>query len=137
MRYIKEAQTRAKRRKNAWNFLLIPAVVIPLVGIWALSVFGAEWLHMSKYPNQSLKSGTGVGTILITVSPFFGTLPLAMIVGNVFVWLIPPARHALDAEAKSVPNTNFLSAQKQLLKIVYIVLPISIAATILGAIIPW
>jgi hypothetical protein len=64
-----------------------------------------------------LQDAEGFGAILATVSPFFGSIPLSMILGNFLVWLVPPARRILDAEAKPFPETTFWNAQRKLFKL--------------------
>jgi len=59
-----------------------------------------------------------------------------MIIGNYVVWLIPPARRMLDEEAKPIP-WSFKNSQKQLLKLAYIIVPVSLALSIIWAVMSW
>jgi hypothetical protein len=137
MGYIKKAQLRSKRRRSPWNLLLVAAVLVPVATIWAVSVLGAEALHRGIYPTQSLKSGEGIGAILATVSPFFGAIPLGLIIGNFLVWLVPSARKTLDAEASAVSGTDFWSSQETLMIITLVLIPISLLLTVYGARLSW
>ncbi|MDD2540626.1 MAG: hypothetical protein PHH28_06230 [Desulfuromonadaceae bacterium] len=138
MNYIENAKLRAKRRKSAWNLLLLPAIIIPLCAIWMSSYKALILLHSTIYPGQNFQTtGQGIGAILAAVTPFFGALPVAMIIGNFLVWLIPPVRKVLDAEAKQFPSTSFLNSQRQLLKFAYVLVPVSLALAIIGALMPW
>ncbi|MDH5633595.1 MAG: hypothetical protein OEZ10_11440 [Gammaproteobacteria bacterium] len=137
MKLIKEARARAKRRKNAWNLLLIPVIVFLLGAIWISGMFAAESLHMAQHPGQTLKNGIGAGVVMATMGPIIGAVPLAMLIGNLLVALIPPARRALEAESESVPGTNLASAQMRLLKLLALLLPVSVVITGLGAWLSW
>jgi hypothetical protein len=138
MNYIEKAKLRAKRRKSAWNLLLLPAIIIPLFAIWISSYKALGLLHSTIYPGQNFQTtGQGIGAILAAVAPFFGAVPVAMIIGNFIVWLIPPARRILDEEAKPFPSTSFINSQKQLLKLAYTIVPVSLALSITGAVMPW
>lgn len=136
--YIDNARLRATRRKSAWNLLLIPAVTIPLGAIW-LGIFKIMGLlHSHVYPEQNLHAASkGLGAVLAAVAPAFGAIPIAFLIGNCLVWLVPPARRGLDTEAQQFPSTSFVNAQKQLLKFAYIVVPISLALSVIGALLPW
>ena len=82
MGFIEEARNRAKRRKRAWNLLLIPAVLFPLVAIWGSLLFGFESIHSACYPGQSLRNGSGAAVVVTTVFPLFAAIPLGMFIGN-------------------------------------------------------
>lgn len=116
---------------------MIPAALCPIAGLWVLSVMGAESLHLAMYPHQALSHGKGLGTILVTVSPFFGVLPLGMVAGNFIVYTIRGARKALDGEATVHPGTAFLSAQKGLLIAALVFAPVSAALTLYGVFMSW
>jgi hypothetical protein len=60
-----------------------------------------------------------------------------MLVGNVLVWFLPPARRALDREAVAFPGTNFRESQRDLWRVAAVVVPISLAVGTLGAVLPW
>lgn len=138
MSYIEKAKFRAKRRKSAWNLLLLPAIIIPLCAIWVGSYKTLDILHSTIHPGQNFHTtGKGIGTILAAVAPFFGAVPVAMITGNFLVWLIPPARKVLDEEAKPFPSTSFINSQRQLIKMAFILVPVSLAIAIIGAVMPW
>ncbi len=135
--YFERARMRAQRRKSAWNLALIPSVLVPLGALWRLDVIAAEALHAALYPGQYLRLCQGLGTILVVMSPFFGALPVAMLVGNFLVRLIPPARRVLDEEAKPLSSTSYWSAQKQMLKIALVLVPVSLLFSIIGALLQW
>jgi hypothetical protein len=137
MNYFERARHRARRRKSPWNLLLIPAVLIPLSALYLGSLLAVEALHLQISPGESLRNAKGFGVILATISPFFGAIPLALILGNFLIWFVPPARNVLDAEAKAFPETSFWNAQKKLFKLSLVMVPVSVALSISGVLLPW
>jgi len=53
------------------------------------------------------------------------------------VSMVPAARRALEAEAATVPGSDFRSANRGLLKAVAILTPAGILVTLLGVWLPW
>ncbi len=100
-------------------------------------MIAAELLHLKYYPRQYLSKSQGLGTIFVAISPFFGAIPLAMIIGNFLVWLIPPVRQVLEDEARPFPSTKYKNAQKQLFKLALFFVPISLLFAIIGAFLEW
>jgi hypothetical protein len=138
MSYIEKAQQRAKRRKSKWNLLLIPGVIIPLVAIWYLSFQLLEFVHGIIYIGQNFTdTSRGIGPIIAAVAPLFGTIPVSFLLGNTLVWLISPARRVLETEASNVPGTSFVESQKDLLRLAYVLVPISYGLAFIGAFLPW
>jgi hypothetical protein len=138
MSYLEDARFRAKRRKSSWNLLLIPFVVLSLALLWFGSSQLLGVLHAKIYPGQSFQNSQhGLGVILAAISPFFGVVPLAMVLSNALIWVIPPARRALDKEAQPHPGTSFHQAQRNLLKLALVLVPISALFSITGALLPW
>ena len=134
--YIEAAQNRAMRRKSKWNLLLFAIFFL----LWMfLAFFIIDWvklLHQHFYPDQSMIKNKGLSE-LAGCSLVILALPLAFIGANVCVWIIPPARHALDLEAKPHHGTDFLSAQRGLLKMfAYMALPCLLLAAV-GLLLPW
>ena len=138
MTYFAEARARAARRKSAWNLLLIPAVVLPWLSLWyglaRLLVVLHETLHGG---DPRITTASGVGPILVAVVPAFASLPIAMLLGNICVWLIPPARRALDKEAEGYPRCSFTESQRGLLRLGAVIIPIATAIAGLGAVVRW
>jgi len=131
------AYQRARRRRSRWNLLLIPAVLLPLVGLWGGAVMLAGLVHAYFHAGQSLRNAHGLGPILATLSPFFAALPLAMWMGNGLVYAIAPARRALDAEAASHPGTAFVDAQAQMRRLAAWLVPAALAGALAGTMLSW
>jgi hypothetical protein len=137
MSYIENARVRARRRKSPWDLLLFPAVFLSWMGLFLVLLQGIGALHQHVHPGQSLTNSQGLTVLLATIPLFFAAMPIGFIAGNILVWLVPPARRALDSEAKPHPGTDFFSAQRGLLKIAAYVTPFSLALAIVGALLPW
>ena len=137
--FLVNAQVRASRRKSPWNLLLL--LIFPLwIWLW-LQTLALVWhlaLLMSKgfVPSSPLGwlRGTGLqpGPItgagaLYAFGPFFPVLILAAVLGNFLIYLIPPARKAMDAEDKAFPGTEYATAQRTLGRLALVTMPIGLA----------
>jgi hypothetical protein len=135
---LAEAQQRARGRRSPWNLLLIPAFVASLGLLWWLFVALLLVAHRNLYLGQDLaNTPRGVGPILTTVSPLLAAIPLAMLFGNAVVWLVPPARRAMERQATLVPGTSFQTTQSCLLRGSTLLVPIALALGILGTLMSW
>jgi len=94
-------------------------------------------LHAALYAGQGLVGARGIGPVLMSVAPLFAAIPLGMLLANLAVLYIGPARRALDREARAQPNTDFSAAQRQLLRLSLIVAPIALGVAVVGALLPW
>jgi hypothetical protein len=138
MSYLDEARARAKRRKSLWNLLLIPAVVGPWFLLSWLSWIGLGMLHRLLHPGaQFVILPDGISGILMAIGPLFAWLVPAMVIGNLLVASIGPARRALDAEAKTVPRTDLASSNRALLKMSLVLTPPALLVSFLGAFTAW
>ncbi|MBX3024560.1 hypothetical protein KF840_06580 [bacterium] len=138
MTYLDAARERAKRRKSPWNLLLPVAVLAVWIPTLLLTLVGIDRIHRLLYPEQSLPAQPGgVAVLLATLPVVLGTIPVALFVGNVLVWFVPPARRVLDAEATAHPGTSFAPSQRALLKLSAWSVPPTFALSALGALLPW
>ena len=136
------ARRRASRRKSKWN-LLLPLFIIPLwIILWWLHIElaclthflfrataippFAQWMHTLGGPMT-------LPIALICVPAFLPTMIIAMLLGNVLVYLIPPARRAMDNEDKDFPGTDYTTAQRVLGKAAAVTLPVTLLLALLGA----
>jgi hypothetical protein len=74
------------------------------------------------------------GGILIAIGLLFAWLPVAMILGNLTVVVIPTAKQTLDDEAREVPGTDSVSANRGLLKVMAVMTPIGLLIAFLGVV---
>ena len=114
--FLAQARQRASRRRSRWNLVLF-AIQWPLAALWCtLLVRGVFWLpwHGGLTFQQAARHN---GPMLLIVLPLLAlSFILAMLSANLLLFLIPPARRALAAEAGDTPKLQFGGSQKALLK---------------------
>jgi len=62
-------------------------------------------------------------------------LPVAMILANVFVAVIPQAKRAFDDEAHGIPGSDFFSSNRGLLKVTAIMTPLGLLIAFIGLVV--
>ncbi|SRR6266542_3369523 len=140
-KYYADAGHRAKRRKSPWN-----AILLPLCGGSAIAIgyalFRVVWLfHVAFYPNHQLREFWQGGISLRSFVPSFlmvfslapGSVAAGFMLGNLLAWLIPPARHAFDGEARGFPGTRFRASMGGLFKMLVWTLPTGLAIALAAA----
>jgi hypothetical protein len=136
--YFAQAFARARRRKSPWNLPLIPLVFGGWFVLW-WAFFRLAWrVHELLYPEHAGKfaefwpGGVSLGAFIPSFMMLFGlmvpALAIAMVAANAVLWLVPPARRALEAEARPFPGTDFRSAQRTLIRV-------AVWAMLLGAVV--
>jgi hypothetical protein len=143
--FIGNAQLRSSRRKSPWNLLLL--LIFPLwIFFWfkslailwnlALLATGATvphtvigWLSTSGLGSRPMS----LAVVLYLFAPFIPTLVGSMVVGNFLIYLIPPARRAMDNEDKAFPGTEYSTAQRTLGRIALVTLLPGLLLSFLGA----
>jgi len=139
--YYRTARLRARRRKSAWNVLLLPICFGAWVGIW-YALFRFVWaFHAAIYPDHRLADfwprGVSLGSFalsfLMMFGPMLGAMALGFISGNCLVRLIRPARRAFDAEARGYASANFFDTTRDLFKVCVWVLPPGLAISLTAA----
>ena len=133
MGYIDEARTRALRRKSPWNLILLLAALIPWALLWYISaaLIGCITRHLHPGLNFVLLPNSGGGT-LIAIGLCFAWLPVAMILSNLVVVMVPAAKRTLDDEAREVAGTDFQAASCGLLKVMAVITPLGLFIALLG-----
>ena len=136
------ARRRASRRKSKWN-LLLPLFIIPLwMTLWWLHIELACLAHFLFHADaippfaqwmHALGGPVTLATALMFLPAFLPTMIVAMLLSNVLVYLIPPARRAMDNEDKDFPGTDYTTAQRALGKAAAVTLPITLLLAMLGA----
>jgi hypothetical protein len=129
-----EMTRRASRRKSRWNLLLIP---FGIAGI-ALSWYGLAQLLLSLrarfFPSDAfLMNGTRIGNIFLYISLLFPSICIGILVANFAVWMFPPARRALNDEARGVAGTDFKTSNLVVAKILVLELTLLLPVAALGA----
>ena len=122
--FLIEARLRARRRKSAWNLILIPPALFGWLGSWYV-LFRIVWVfHQILYPQHAFhdfwQEGVGFASFVFSFMMLFALFPAAICIGLIFanyvVWLIPQARHTLDAEAEGFEGTSFRESNQALLR---------------------
>lgn len=135
--FLQNARQRNQRRKSAWNFLLLA-----WVPLWLLFVFLGSvmfwYLHISIYSEHTSirefwRGALDLPRLLMLIPTLLATLPVAMFVTNVLVYLIPPARRAMEEEDRDVPGVDYRSSQNALLKTSAVSLVIALILGSIGA----
>ena len=113
--YVERALHRATRRKSRWNLVLLGAAIVNIGVVSVLIVQIADLYLQSRGSPPLFSPDTPERTrILAVCGALFVSLPLGMVLANLLVWLIPPARRALNEEAKAHPGTDYWTAQRHL-----------------------
>ena len=116
---------RARRRRSRWNLLLL-GVALPLWAFLWWGGFRLVWAyHVRLYPRHAgalsqfwpagISRRAFVASFLMVFGPMIPAVVLALLVTNLLVWLVRPARLTLEAEASTVPGTTFRESQRKLL----------------------
>jgi hypothetical protein len=138
MGYITAARALAGRRKSLWNLLLIPCWAVPWLFVWMASAvaLGRLYAQIHSVGGMGILPDT-IGGVLIALGLLFAWLGPAMIIANLLVSLVPPARRALDRETSSVRGTDRASANRGLLALSRHVAPAGLFIALVGLVIPW
>jgi hypothetical protein len=62
-----------------------------------------------------------------------GSVAVGFMLGNLLAWLIPPARHAFEAEARGFPGTSFRASMQGLFKLMVWTVPSGLAVALTAA----
>ena len=139
--YYIHANHQAKRRKSAWNLILIPFCFGAAVAI-GFVLFRLVWIfHTLFYPEHELREfwqrGISIGSFFPSFLMVFSIVPGAagagFIVGNSLGWLIRPARCTFETEAKGYSGTTSREAMGGLFKFTIWALPIGLLVALAAA----
>jgi heme A synthase len=139
--FYRDARRRAQRRKSAWNILLVPLCFGGFLGCWYV-LFRLVWkFHTAIYPEHHFaefwRPGISMANFILSFLMMFSITPAAValgfMLGNILIWLIPPARRVLDAEAEGYPGTSFVESMRGLFKISLWTIPIGFAVALTAA----
>lgn len=113
--------------------LLIPVVLGTWLAIWYASVQAVGHLLRYMHPGlQFVLLPDSVGGTLIGLGLLVAWLPLAMVISNIVIATVAPARRALDREAQAVPGTDLVSANRGLLRVMFVIMPAGFILAIIG-----
>ncbi len=132
--YFIAARQRSARRKSSWNLLMFLFAIAGIALSWIFLVRLLLLLRTSFFPeNAFLMGGTRVGNILMYVAPLFPSIAAGFLFANNCIWQIPPARRALEEEARSISGADFKSSNKILAKGLLVCSFIALPVAILGS----
>ncbi len=131
-------------RKSWWNLLLIP-LGLGGVGVITSGLFHFMWwVHLLFYPvhaghqgefwNSGISLSAFVPSLLFVVPPFFASMPLAALMSNGILWLVPTIREVFEKEAKALPRTSFGGTMENVLNTTVVLVPICMLLSFLGAV---
>jgi len=116
-KWRENSRKRAQRRKSKWN-LLLPLFHLPLWALFALLLIGgASSLHRILYAGASPLFASGplsANDALVAFPAVIAALCPAFIVTNFLVYLIPPARRAMESEDRGHSGVDYTSSQRAL-----------------------
>ena len=134
--WLANARQRSQRRKSPWN-LLLPLFGFPAWGALCFLIgWAAEKVHGFLHPTSVPLFGNGpmqMNTALVLFPSLFVALCPAFLLTNVAVYLIPPARRAMNAEDRDYPGTDYTSSQRALSKAALWICAICMPLVIIGA----
>ena len=138
-KWLAHAQKRSLRRKTAWN-LLLPLFAIPLwvAFVWLL-VAGAWSAHLAFHPSlvgpaRLFPTPVTSATALMLFPSFFAAMCPALVVSNFLVYLIPPARRAMNNEDEGFRGVDYVSSQSALIKVGTFILVAAVVLGLIGAV---
>jgi len=136
MAYITLIRQRAarRRRRSAWNLLLIPCYVIPWFLLVMGSVIALGDLYLARHPGVQFRVlPDTIGAIFMGIGSLLAWFGPSMITANLLVSAVPAARRALDREAAGLPGSDRVAANRGLLKVSLLLTPVGAAIALLGA----
>ncbi len=134
---------RRAKRKSLWNLVQL-VVWIPLLPATLMGFFAVAWrLHTMFYPEHTSRfnelGGPGLSvraflsSFLLLIPLFVPAITSSLILSNLLMWLIPPARRAMDAEAAGDLEMTFRKATLGLVKYGGIASAVALVLTLIGA----
>jgi hypothetical protein len=132
--YVQEAMIRAKRRKSPWNIVLAIVAVVAIGLVYCLVVAAVIYLpHPPDTTFRQISNGHDIQMILITLPLFFPSIAWGMVLANLLMWLIPPARATLDREAEGYKGCAFRELMSGLMKFAVIATVIAVPIALIAS----
>ena len=133
-KYFTEARNRAQRRKSLWN---VPLFVLAFLYVGFITFYSSKYIvylfQSATTPFSAIAQKNDIQLIFVTVPLFLVSIPWGLMLGNILIWLIPPARRTLDKEAQGYKGCSFKESMRNLLKIALIMsvilIPIAVFAS--------
>jgi hypothetical protein len=129
-KYVEQAKSKARLRKNPWNFLFFASVPV-FVALWYCLLVLAIWNQFAP-DMDNINSLSKLSQIIFMLPPTIPAIPLGMVTGNVLVYLIPWARVAINHEEAASGRPGFRRSTVSLLILAALSLFITIPISIFG-----
>jgi hypothetical protein len=134
--WVASARQRSRRRRSPWN-LLLPLFALPLWGGMAFLIcWVAASTHALLHPAAASLFANGplrLNTALVLFPVLLAALCPALLLTNFLVYLVPPARRAMDTEDRGYPGTDYSSSQRALSKLGFWMCIVCLPFVLLGA----
>jgi hypothetical protein len=108
--FYRNARWRAQRRKSAWNILLFPLCFGGFLVCW-YALFQLVWkFHTAIYPEHQFaefwRPGISMANFILSFLMMFSITPAAValgfMLGDILIWLIPPARRVSTPKPEDI-----------------------------------
>jgi len=124
-----------------WNVPLILFGFAAWLFIWFGLFRMVWWVHITLYPSHQLadfwQSGVSFGSFVLSFLMVFSLMPgsivLGLILANLALWLIPPARQTFEKEAAGHPGTGFRHSIQRLFAVAIVTVPLGLILAVLAA----
>jgi hypothetical protein len=134
---------RRAKRKSPWDLLgLIVAVLImgPAgYGLWLCAwrvhvlFYPAHANHIREFWGAGLSMKAFISSFLLSMPLIVPAILIGLLVSNLLMWLIPPARRAMNAEAAGDEEMTFGGANRGLVKWGGIASVVALLLVLIGA----
>jgi len=117
---------RAAKRKSPWDFAEF-VLGFALFPVFWYYLFQAAWLvhvhffpehagHKSEFWSEGISGYAFARSFLMVIPLFWPALVGALLLSNVIMWFIRPARRVMETEAAGDPEMTFRGANMKLVK---------------------
>jgi hypothetical protein len=145
MKYLDNEDFRkrqgARLRLPVWLRFAMPIVLMSfMLATTALIVIVANKMFITLHPEAMPPFGHRTLTltqVFLLFPPFMIGLPSSIILGNLFLWLIPPVRRILDQNARGVPGASFSQGMAAGRKMMIFAAVPGLILTFVGVWSPW
>jgi hypothetical protein len=111
------------------------AALVPFHGRLALHtlVYPEHIGHFKEFWGSGVSGRAFISTFLLVMPLFVPAITLSLLISNLVMWLIPPARRAMNAEAAGDPEMTFRGANLGLIKFGGVASAVAFVLTLIGA----
>jgi hypothetical protein len=107
-------------------------VILPILGIGGILVIIELETAYASIVGIPLSAIPNLNGFLIFIPAFFLWIPVALLVSNMVLFVLPPLRRVAEKYASEGKRPGFLESQKELGKVMFIMAIICIPLIVLG-----